>query len=444
MEANLVILLVKLVVAASFASVLSRSARILNLLLNDDRGLIDRVWLSLGISGFCAAGAAARIIAGYKGADLSLEGSLVAGLLGGYVPGLLSGVLISMPAMAHHEYLSMILYAAAGIMGGLLRDLARNPDDIWRFSPFLEFSLWRLVRHPELRRRSLYHVVVLLTICVAELLRQGILFQFGDRNIFALYSGWVEPHWFLMVAVYVTTVFSVSIPVKIWNSARNERLLDVKERLLAEAKLSALSSQINPHFLFNTLNTVSSLIRTNPDEARRVVYRLSHILRRLLRKTEAFSSLKDELSFIEDYVSIEVARFGEKLRFVQDIEPATLHCPVPSMVLQPIVENSIKHGLSQKVEGGEIRMESRMEGERLLLRISDDGVGMDESRLRSLLDLGIGISNVNERLQVLFGNNYQMRIESLPGQGTRTEIDLPVSAPDFATLPAEQPASARP
>ena len=443
MEANLVILLVKLVVAASFASVLSRSNRIQNLLLNDNRGMIERVWLSLGISGFCAAGAAARVIAGYKGTDLSLEGSLVAGLLGGYVPGLLSGVLISVPAMAHHEFLSMPLYAAAGTMGGLLRDLARDPDDIWRFSPFLEFSLWRLVRHPELRRRSIYHLIVLFTICLAELLRQGVLRQFGDQQIFALYAGWTDPHPLLMLAVYTTTVFCVSVPVKIWNSARNERLLDVKERLLAEAKLSALSSQINPHFLFNTLNTVSSLIRTNPDEARRVVYRLSHILRRLLRKTEAFSSLKDELSFIEDYVSIEMARFGEKLRFVRDIEPATIHCPVPSMVLQPIVENSIKHGLSQKVEGGEIRLESRLENDRLLLRVIDNGVGMDESRLGSLLDLGIGISNVNERLKVLFGDNYQMRIESQPGQGTRTEIDMPISAADIAMLPAEQSASAR-
>jgi two-component system, LytTR family, sensor kinase len=425
MEANLVILLVKLVVAASFASILARSARFQNLLLSEDRGVLERVWLSLGISGFCAAGATARILARYMATDLSLEGSLVAGMLGGYVPGLLSGVLISIPAMAHHEYLSMPLYAAAGVMGGLLRDLAESPDDIWRFSPFPEFSLWRMIRHKALRRRSLYHVVIVLTIGAAELLRQTVLKLFGEKNIFALYAGWKDPHPLLMVAVYATTIFSVSIPIKIWNSARNERLLEMKERLLAQARLSALSSQINPHFLFNTLNTVSSLIRTKPDEARRVVYRLSHILRRLLRKTETFAPLKEELSFIEDYVSIEVARFGEKLRFVKDIDPQTLEWQVPSMALQPIVENSIKHGLSQKLGGGEIRIESRISEDRLVLRISDDGVGMDEGRLGSLLELGIGMSNVNERLKVLFGSNYRLRIDSRPGEGTMTEIELP-------------------
>jgi two-component system LytT family sensor kinase len=155
------------------------------------------------------------------------------------------------------------------------------------------------------------------------------------------------------------------------------------------------------------------------------VYRLSHILRRLLRKTETFAPLKEELSFIEDYVSIEVARFGEKLRFVTDIDPETLECQVPSMALQPIVENSIKHGLSQKVGGGEIRIESRLSEGRLVLRVSDDGVGMDEGRLGSLLELGIGVSNVNERLKVLFGGNYRLRIDSKPGEGTVTELELP-------------------
>ena len=125
-----------------------------------------------------------------------------------------------------------------------------------------------------------------------------------------------------------------------------------------EARLAALTSQINPHFLFNTLNSVSSLIRTNPDQARSVVYRLSSILRRLLRKTDNLTPLREELAFIDNYMTIEMVRFGEKLRFVKEIDPETLDRLVPSMLLQPMIENSIRHGLSSKVDGGMIRVRS--------------------------------------------------------------------------------------
>jgi two-component system LytT family sensor kinase len=430
MEQGLVILLVKLVVAASLASLLARSSRFQNLLLREERDVLQRVHLALGISGFCAAGGVLRVLTGtYVGADLSLEGAMLAGMLGGYVPGLLSGVLISAPAMAAQEFLSMPVYAAAGVMGGLLRDIAADPNEIWRFSPFFDVSLWRIVRHPEQRRRSAFHLLVLTTILLAEFLRHAVLQLFQARNVFALYADWKDVHPALYAAAYATTAFAISIPIKIWNSARNERLLEMKERLLAEARLSALSSRINPHFLFNTLNTVSSLIRTNPEKARRVVYQLARILRRLLRKTDGFLPLKDEMSFIEDYLAIEMARFGDKLRFEKEIEPETMELAVPSMILQPIVENSIKHGISRKVEGGLIRIASRRAGGRLVLKIEDDGMGMDEDRLAGLLSSGIGVSNVNERLQVLFGSNYRLTVDSRPGDGTRTEVELPLPPP---------------
>ena len=427
MEQNLVVLLVKLAVAASFASILSRSQRFQNLLLHEERTVLDRVWLSLGISSFCAGGAILRLLTPgtYRFADLSLEGSFIAGLLGGYVPGLLSGILISVPTVGT-EYMSMPLYAAAGVLGGLVRDLAPETRDIWRFSPFLDVSLWRVIRQPADRTRNLYHVFILGVVLGTEALRHMVLRAFKEHAVFVLYAQWLDSLW-MVLAAYATTLFCVALPVKIWSNARNERLLEAKERLLVEANLRALSSQINPHFLFNTLNTVSSLIRTNPDQARRVVYQLSHILRRLLRKPEGLTPLKEEVSFIEDYLSIEMTRFGNKLQFVKDVAPETYECRVPSMVLQPIVENSIKHGLSQKLEGGTIKIESRILDGRLRLTISDDGVGMDDQRLAGLMESGIGVSNVNQRLKVLFGDAYSFRVESHPGDGTRTEIDMPVS-----------------
>ena len=125
-----------------------------------------------------------------------------------------------------------------------------------------------------------------------------------------------------------------------------------------------------------------------------------------------------------------MARFGDKLRFAKQIDERTLDCQVPAMLIQPLVENSIKHGLSPKVAGGTITFESyferRPEGLRLLLSVADDGVGIEDERLSSILEHpGIGVSNVNERLKVLFGANYRLSITSQKGEGTRTTIEIP-------------------
>ena len=430
MQQLLIILLIKVAGAASIASILSRSSRFLSLLMREERTLAESLQLCLSISLLCSFGSLIRLQTHtYAAADICLEASLLCGIVGGYVAGLIAGVVTAFPATLpmNGEYLAMPLYAAAGVLGGLLRDLAPAREDVWRFSPFFDLSLWRLIRYKDHRQRSVYHVVMLLTLLAAELIRLVGMRLFDGKYVFTLYP---EGSTAGTAAVFITTVFTVSVPLKIWNSARNERLLESKELLLVQARLSALSSQINPHFLFNTLNTVSSLIRTNPDKARQVVYRLSNILRRLLRKTDNFAPLRDELSFIDDYLSIEIARFGDKLRFSKEIEESAMDCQVPTMILQPLIENSIKHGLAPQLQGGTVRLTgtTRNDGEerRLLLVVEDDGVGIDEARLATILQqAGIGVSNVNERLQVLFGGSYRLEIASRPGSGTRTEIEFP-------------------
>ena len=430
MQQLLIILLIKVAGAASIASMLSRSSRFLSLLMREERTLAESLQLCLSISLLCSFGSLIRLQTHtYAAADICLEASLLCGIVGGYVSGLVAGVVCAFPATLpiHGEYLAMPLYAAAGVLGGLLRDLAPASEDVWRFSPFFDLSLWRLIRYKDHRQRSIYHVVMLLALLAAELMRLVGMRLFDGKYVFTLYPA---DSGIGTTAVFITTVFTVSVPLKIWNSARNERLLESKDLLLVQARLSALSSQINPHFLFNTLNTVSSLIRTNPDKARQVVYRLSSILRRLLRSTDNFAPLRDELSFIDDYLSIEIARFGDKLRFLKEIDESALDCQVPTMILQPLIENSIKHGLAAKLEGGTVRLTgaTRNEGEerRLVLAVEDDGVGIDEARLGTILQqAGIGVSNVNERLQVLFGGSYRLEIASRPGVGTRTEIEFP-------------------
>ncbi len=422
---QLVTLLLRVAVAASLASILSRFGAFQRMLMREDRTLVQRVQLALSCSALYGASVATRILnSKYEAVDLGLEGAMVAGLVGGYVTGLLAGVLISLPAF-FHEPMSMPFFAAVGVLGGLLRDVAPDKEDIYRFSPLFSLSPARL-RQRSYQLRLMFQLGCLFTIISTELLRVSVakLFSRSGGGIF-LPTAWNEPHLWKAVAMCASTVFAVMLPLKIWNNTRNEKKLEAQQLRLNEARLAALTSQINPHFLFNTLNSVSSLIRTNPDQARSVVYRLSSILRRLLRKTDNLSPLREELTFIDNYMTIEMVRFGEKLQFVKEIDPETLDRLVPSMLLQPIIENSIRHGLSSKVDGGTIRVRSSLGGGRLHLTIEDDGVGIPESRLATLFEQGIGVSNVNERLKVLFGPDYRMWIDSKPGEGTRTGIEIP-------------------
>ena len=422
----LVPLLLKLVVMASIASILARSNKFKSMLMLEERTINQRVALALWLSIVFGGSVATRVVMPtYRSADLGLEGCLIAGILGGYITGLLSGVLISLPALFNAEYLAMPLLAGVGVLGGILRDLAPDPEEIWRFSPFFDLNIYRFFKESKDYRRTAFHLVFPAGILVAEALRRMLRITPESNKL---------PNAWATVAVYAATLFAVAIPLKIWNSTRNERKLEEQERLLVEARLAALTSQINPHFLFNTLNSVSSLIRTDPNQARIMVVKLSAVLRRLLRKHENFSPLRDELSFIEDYLAIEVVRFGDKLRFEKEVAPDTLDMLVPSMLLQPLVENSIKHGLSSKVEGGTIRIRTHRSDFRLHVLVEDDGVGIAENRLASLLDQGIGVSNVNERLKVLFGKEYRMWIDSQPGHGTRIQIEMPELQTDLAAV----------
>lgn len=421
----LMTLMIRLGVVAALASILVRSNRFKRTLLREQRTLNQRLLLALSFSSIFGAGVAIRVVQNsYRAVDLGLEASLLAGLLGGYVTGLLSGALISLPAMFHHEYLTLPLLVGAGAVGGLLRDGAPDTEEIWRFSPFFDLSLYRLFapRHDHIR--AAFQLVSLFAIVFLEFLRLT-LGHMWPKLLFSIHPTWPDPHPLNYVAVYASTVFAVTLPLKIWNNTRNETKLEEQQRLLLQARMDALSRQINPHFLFNTLNSVSSLIRTDPQQARAVVYKLSNILRRLLRKQDTFNPLSEELDFINDYISIEMVRFGDKLRFEKQVDPRTVDRLVPSMLLQPLIENSVKHGLSSKVDGGVVRFRSSLKEGRLHLLVEDDGVGIPEAKLANLRGQGIGVSNVNERLKVLFGADYRMWIDSKPGQGTRIEIEIP-------------------
>jgi len=439
-------LLIKVAVAASIASILMRSARIQKILLRDERTVNERLQLAFVFALIFGAGAGVRILSHnqYQALDLALEGAQIAGILGGYVTGLITGLCVSLPDMFDGKFMSMPLFAAAGILGALMHDLAPEREDVWSFSPFVDLNLYRLFRQLlRLNRKAIQRRVVELAafnvacnaiVIITEALRWAVFKTFPVHNTFFLFERMRHVSIGTFIACAVTTLFSVSLPIRIWSTFRNEKQLEAQRIHLTEARLAALTNQINPHFLFNTLNSVSTLIRLDPDRARSMIYKLSNILRRLLRKTDNLSPLREEISFIDDYLAIEMTRFGDKLRFHKDIDERTLDCLVPSMILQPIIENSIKHGLSNKVEGGTVRLRTWLEGNKLYICIEDDGLGMEEEKLAYLFagEGGIGVTNVNERLRVLFGRRYRMSVDSQPGKGTKTLIEIP----ELETAPA--------
>jgi two-component system LytT family sensor kinase len=190
-----------------------------------------------------------------------------------------------------------------------------------------------------------------------------------------------------------------------------------------QARFDALRSQINPHFLFNVLNAATSLIWTEPEKTRWILVKLSSILRRLLKGSEDFVPLSMEIDFIDDYLSLEVARFGgDRLKIEKALDPKSLDVLVPSMVLQPLVENAVRHGISPKVGGGVVRIESSKDGETLRVAVRDNGMGFKEGGIE-----GIGLRNVRERLRVAYGQRASIQIYSTTAEGTSVVVSLPVS-----------------
>jgi signal transduction histidine kinase len=203
--------------------------------------------------------------------------------------------------------------------------------------------------------------------------------------------------------------------------------------LAATAQLAALRAQINPHFLFNSLNSIAQLIHTDPDTAERCVERLADLFRYILHRAEKeFVPLADELAMVDAYLEIERARFGERLRVETDLEPRSLAHPIPSLLLQPLIENAVKHGLARKVGTGTVRIAAQLNDGQLTLSVGDDGLGMSPTALASVYDRGVGLRNLRDRMARLYGPTHAPEIVSQAGHGTEVRLRLPVRAADAA------------
>ena len=214
--------------------------------------------------------------------------------------------------------------------------------------------------------------------------------------------------------------------------------LEAQGERLARAELRALRAQISPHFIYNALAAVAGYIHSRPEEARELLSEFAEFIRYAFRGQRPFVTLADELEYVEKYLRLEQARFGERLQVRWDVESHVLPTVVPVLSVQPLVENAVRHGLERRGGAGLVQIIARDLGDEVELRVMDDGVGMNAARASAALSgasdaatavTGIGLSNVQARLQGTFGEEYGLRIESQIGRGTTVTMMLPKRPP---------------
>ncbi len=213
--------------------------------------------------------------------------------------------------------------------------------------------------------------------------------------------------------------------------------IGIANQLLAHAEIRRLQAQINPHFLFNSLNTIASFCRTAPGQARELLLDLARYMRRNLDSSRGLVRLSEEMDQVRSYLAIEQARFGERITSEIDLEPGCEQWLVPPLIIQPLVENSVRHGLQGREKGGRVRVAARRENGHLCVAVEDDGLGMSRDVVdvilspRSLESLaeGVGARNSNQRLIQLYGPEYGLRVDSAPGRGSRITFRVPAAGP---------------
>ncbi|MFG1999948.1 sensor histidine kinase [Spirillospora sp. NPDC048911] len=223
-----------------------------------------------------------------------------------------------------------------------------------------------------------------------------------------------------------------------WVSSQLELAeLDSSRARLAEAEMRALRAQISPHFVYNSLTTIASFVRTDPERARELLLDFADFARYSFRNPRDFTTLADELRSIDRYLLLERARFGDRLQFSVEVAPEVLPVAVPFLSLQPLVENAIRHGMEGSRASFHIRIVARDAGAEAAISVEDDGIGMDPERLREILSAGtgrerrsgagagIGLANVDERMRQVYGDEYGLTVETAVGAGAKVNLRVP-------------------
>lgn len=320
---------------------------------------------------------------------------------------------------------TMIQYTNIGSQVQVRRIIAYSLADwyIWvLFTPIVLAIARRVSLEPGRRVRGVFiHVVCAFGVAAA---RTGIrlalsaafpLLRVAPRGAFAAIP--------LALIVYAAIVL-LDRGYAYYRMYQEERLAAAGlQAQLASADLERLKIQIQPHFLFNTLNAISEQLHLNPAAADTMLLQLSDLLRHAVTSPGNEIPLREEKALLEKYVFIQHARFGDRVHIALDFDPSSLDCPVPSLILQPLVENAIQHGITPRASGGSIAVDTATSDGWLKLRVTDDGVGI---RSTSSTNGGIGLANVRARLRHLYGEHHRFVLSGRPGGGTEVRIEIPL------------------
>ena len=264
------------------------------------------------------------------------------------------------------------------------------------------------------------------------------LYTFADRASFEQFVGQAL-FWNLVTGVvFYASIAAIAYAVRGATRAREQEARAARaEAMHVEAELRALRAQLNPHFLFNTLHSITALVRSDPKEVEDALERLAGLLRYVLdvhgvRGEEV--SLEEELGFVRAYLSLEQLRLGARLRVVEEIDADALDCTVLAFTLQPLVENAIRHGIAPRPAGGMLRLSAQFAGERLMLEVADDGNGTERARVDDAA--GLGLRAVRDRLRTRHAGDAQLELVTAPGQGFLARLTLPIAAARRAAVVA--------
>ena len=283
-------------------------------------------------------------------------------------------------------------------------------------------------RRLPITRRNLFRNLI-LHLCL------GIGFAAVHRTIFILFRNVIAPETLMIPAQTLPRIFwllhylsdglfQYLFIATVYQAYLHFREAQDRQFRLQEAELQSLKTQLNPHFLFNTLNAISSLSFNAPETASRVVAQLSDLLRFSLKTERAAEiTLKEELDFVGKYLQIQQTLLQERIEIKWDIAPETLDACVPNMFLQPLVENSIRHGIAPKEDGGWIEINSRRAGERLEISVKDNGLGISSNKDKT--SGGIGLSNTRARLQHLYGEAHKFELNEPSEGGVLISLTVP-------------------
>ncbi len=246
----------------------------------------------------------------------------------------------------------------------------------------------------------------------------GALKLYGDKNVLLSDTD-------LQIALGLANLFSTQLELED---------IQLKTQLLAQAEIKRLQSQIKPHFLFNSLNTITSFCRTSPDKARELLVELSTYLRKSLANHKDFVTVTDELQQVRSYLAIEKARFGERIKVSIDMKQGCEEWPIPPLVIQPLVENAVRHGIAVKEDGGSVQVKVSKLNSELHVSVRDDGVGMNKKQSEGIFRRnnmeyssdGIGLKNINQRMEQIYGPQYKIVIDSGLELGTTIHLRIPM------------------